>query len=150
MQMPDVTGVVAGVADYERESVAALDAVTDKVEVLTDQVEWLKLELSDAVTRMERSSEDRERIGAEKVFFAKNYGGLKRWSEEEGSADAVTNAATRASVKEVELSSNEDLVESFSNDNLVEPSSNDDLVKSSSNLESAVPSSEIKCCTPQN
>ena len=106
----DATGILAGVADYERESVAckllaaaemasiesmanaklaALDAVTDNVEVLTAQVEWLKSELSDTVARMECSAEDRERIG----------GGLKRWSEEEGSADVVTNAAARASIK---------------------------------------------------
>ena len=87
----DATGIVAGVEDFERESVAcklmaatemvanakhaALKAVTDYVEVLTAQVEWLKSELSDAVARMERSTEDRECIG----------GGLKRWSKEEGS-----------------------------------------------------------------
>jgi hypothetical protein len=87
----DATGIVAGVEDFERESVAcklmaaiemvanakhaALKAVTDYVEVLTAQVEWLKSELSDAVARMERSTEDGECIG----------GGLKRWSKEEGS-----------------------------------------------------------------
>ena len=76
---------------------------------------------------MERSTEDRECIG----------GGLKRWSKEEGSANAMTNAAARASIEEVEP-----LVESSSNNDLVEPSSNDNLVKFSSYLESAVPSSE--------
>ena len=54
---------------------ATLEAVTDYVEKLMAQVEWLKSELSDAVARMERSTEDRECIG----------GGLKRWSKEEGS-----------------------------------------------------------------
>ena len=50
---------------------AALDAMTDNVEVLTAHVEWLKSELSDAVVRMEHSAEDRECIG----------GGLKRRRE---------------------------------------------------------------------
>jgi hypothetical protein len=50
---------------------AALDAMTDNVEVLTAHVEWLKSELSDAVVRMEHSAEDRECIG----------GGLKRCRE---------------------------------------------------------------------
>ena len=50
---------------------AALDAMTDNVEVLTAHVEWLKSELSDVVVRMEHSAEDRECIG----------GGLKRRRE---------------------------------------------------------------------
>ena len=50
---------------------AALDAMTDNVEVLTAHVERLKSELSDAIVRMEHSAEDRECIG----------GGLKRRRE---------------------------------------------------------------------
>ena len=50
---------------------AALDAMTDNVEVLTAHVEWLKSELSDIVVRMEHRAEDRECIG----------GGLKRRRE---------------------------------------------------------------------
>ncbi|KAL3816238.1 hypothetical protein ACHAXA_002184 [Cyclostephanos tholiformis] len=77
----------------------ALDAANDNVEVLMAQVAGLESELIDVKSRMERSVEERERIGAEYAFLAKNYGDLKRRSEEgSSSSGSADGASTRLSI----------------------------------------------------
>ncbi len=101
---------IMSASNTERESLSsmadayrlALDAANDNVEILSSQIAVLEGELEDAITKMERSVEERERIGAEYAYLAKNYGDLKRrYEEEEGGGGGVsgadvdaTNAAT--------------------------------------------------------
>ena len=62
---------------------AALDAANDNVDLLSAQIRGLEEELSSTVSKMEKSEEDKERIGAEYAFLAKNYGELKNKKDQE-------------------------------------------------------------------
>ncbi len=83
---------------------SALDAANDIVEILSAQILELEGELEDAMTRMQRNVEERERIGADYANLAENYDDTKRRYEEEGgcrggggvtaSGDDATDAAT--------------------------------------------------------
>ncbi len=80
----------------------ALDAANDIVEIVSAQILGLEGELEDAITKMERSVEERERIDAEYEHLAKNYGDIKRRYEggggggggAVGSGGDATDAAT--------------------------------------------------------
>jgi chromosome segregation ATPase len=52
---------------------AALDAANDNVNLLTEQIEELEQELSQATLKMEQASEDKERVSAEYAYLASNY-----------------------------------------------------------------------------
>ena len=84
---------------------AALDAANENVDTLSSQILGLEAELSDAMVRMERSIEDKERIGAEYAFLAKNYGELlKNNQQSRGREDDDTNTAVTALLLEEEIS----------------------------------------------
>ena len=65
---------------------AALDAANDNINILSTQVSALEGELATTIAAMERTVEDKERIGAEYAYLAKNYGELLKQSNEEEAA----------------------------------------------------------------
>ena len=87
---------LSSVAEAYRE---ALEASNDDASALREQVIGLEVELADTIARMERASEDRERIGAEYAYLARNYNDLKRKSSSEGGAtsSSSSSAASAAS-----------------------------------------------------
>jgi hypothetical protein len=80
---------------------AALDAANDNIDILATQVYALEGELVAAIADMERIAEDKERIGAEYAYLAKNYGELLK------SSNAAKNdeAAAAAAAEEVDIAS---------------------------------------------
>lgn len=64
---------------------AALDAANDNVNLLSSQIEALELELATTISQMESSVEDKERIGAEYLYLAENYGRYR-----DGTANSIT------------------------------------------------------------
>ena len=71
---------------------AALDAANENVDLLTSQVASLESELAEAVAGMERTMEEKERVGAEYAFLVKDFGELKKQQQQEGqgSADGIS------------------------------------------------------------
>jgi hypothetical protein len=49
----------------------AFEASADNASALREQVTCLDVELADAISKMERASEDRERIGAEYAYLVR-------------------------------------------------------------------------------
>jgi predicted nucleic acid-binding Zn-ribbon protein len=82
------------VAEAYRE---ALEASNDDASALREQVIGLENELADTIVKMERASEDRERIGAEYAYLARNYNDLKRKSSSEGGATSSSSSSSSAS-----------------------------------------------------
>ena len=75
----------------------ALEASNDSASALREQVIGLEVELADATSKMERASEDRERIGAEYAYLARNYNDLKRKSSSEGATSSSSSSSSAAS-----------------------------------------------------
>lgn len=109
---------------------AALDAANDNINILTTQVSTLEGELVTTIATMERTAEDKERIGAEYAYLAKNYGELLK-SSKSGKND---EAAAAAAAEEVDIASlsllNEEI--SFYQTHI------DDLTTKLSNVESTL------------
>ena len=85
---------LSSVAEAYRE---ALEASNDDASALREQVIGLENELADTIVKMERASEDRERIGAEYAYLARNYNDLKRKSSSEGGATSSSSSSAAAS-----------------------------------------------------
>lgn len=76
----------------------ALDAANDNINILNTQVLTLEVELANTITAMECTVEDKERIGAEYAYLAKNYGELLSNSKKDVEAAEVAEAVDNASL----------------------------------------------------
>ena len=82
---------------------AALDAANDNIDILATRVSALEGELVAAVANMERTAEDKERIGAEYAYLAKKYGELLKSSNADKNNDEAAAAAAGVDVASLSL-----------------------------------------------
>ena len=98
---------LSSVAEAYRE---ALEASNDDASALREQVIGLEVELADTIARMERASEDRERIGAEYAYLARNYNDLKRKSSSEGGATSSSSSSAASAAAAAAAAAEEKIV----------------------------------------